>query len=1196
MSSDTTVRIWGEDVVLPTYRVGQPNRNPMFLEKRVYQGSSGRVYPYPVIDKICDEPVEETHRVVYLENQYLKLMVMPGFGGRIQYAYDKTNDYPFIYHNRVIKPALVGLGGPWLSGGIEFNWPQHHRPGTYCPVDFTITDNPDRSRTLWLSELEPMWHLKGTIGLTLYPGRALLEINIRLFNPTPLPQSFLLWTNPAVHVNDQYQSVFPPDVQAVYDHGKRDVSAFPIARGEYYKVDYSRGVDISWYKNLPVPTSYMAAKSDYDFVGGYDHGEQAGVLHVADHHVIPGKKQWVWGCGDFGKAWDRNLTDGDGPYAELMCGVFADNQPDFSWLEPFEQKEVKQFFLPYKKIGYVRNATIEAAVSLEIEKGKARIGAYATAPCPRALVRLTYRKKCLWSTRAALGPASAFVGEAPLPKGLNPEELELSVLDESGELLVAYRFEPRQTEAIPDPAKPIAAPEELPGTEALFFAGLHLEQYRHATREPEDYYREALRRDSRDMRNNNALGLLLLRRGQFAKAEPFFRAAIKTQTAHNPNPRDGEPYYNMGVCLRFLGQPDEAYDAFYKATWNGGWQAAAFFQLAHLAAIRGDFRQALEFVVSSLARNAENQKATHLQTLLLRKLGRPDEALRIAQAALKRDPLDFGARNELVLLEAQAEQGKRLELMGRNVESYLSIAADYAHAGAFQEAMDLLECFVRCDETATRAEVRSPGCSRPDCRTAGNGIPGGHQDLRVCPPESGTRNGYPGHLAETGNPNGRPMVFYFLGYYAAQVGNTKLAQKYCQQARKQSPERCFPNSLDSILALEGALQIDPKDARASFYLGNLWYDQRQVPEAIAGWERARRWEPRLATIHRNLALAYFNKQNEPIKALRAMEQAFALDSGDARVLFELDLLKKRIGVASDKRFKFLRRHGSLVNEREDLLVEFITLLNFFGLHEEALQILMTRKFHPWEGGEGKVTGQYVVSLIEIAKRLVGFLEPAYSWQKSKAGSCGAPGELYGGERLVDSANPTARARHAIKLLERARIYPENLGEGKLHGAQENQVLFWLGAAHELAGDRARAKQCWSEAATGMKAPTPAVYYNDQNPETIFYQGLALLKLGKTGAAKRRFQTLIDFGRKHLNDHVEIDYFAVSLPEFLVFDDDLDRRNQINCRYLIGLGLFGLGKGEAGFRDLRAVLKLDPAHLPAELHLTTGSWKVAPNRQ
>ena len=156
MSKQATVRIWAEDVIIPTYPVGEPNCNPMFLEKRVYQGSSGRVYPYPVIDKICDAQVQEKHRVVFLENHYLKLMVMPGFGGRIQYAYDKTNGYPFIYHNHVIKPALVGLAGPWLSGGIEFNWPQHHRPATFLPVEYAVEEHADGSKTVWLSDHDPM--------------------------------------------------------------------------------------------------------------------------------------------------------------------------------------------------------------------------------------------------------------------------------------------------------------------------------------------------------------------------------------------------------------------------------------------------------------------------------------------------------------------------------------------------------------------------------------------------------------------------------------------------------------------------------------------------------------------------------------------------------------------------------------------------------------------------------------------------------------------------------------------------------------------------------------------------------------------------------------------------------------------------------------------------------------------------------
>jgi tetratricopeptide (TPR) repeat protein len=1128
MKNQAAVRIWPETVTIPTYLVGEPNRNPMFLEKRVYQGSSGRAYPYPVIDKISDEKVEERHRAVHLENRYLKLMVMPDFGGRIQYAYDKTNEYAFIYHNQVIKPALVGLAGPWLSGGIEFNWPQHHRPGTYCPVDYTITSNADGSQTLWLSEIEPMWHLKGTLGLTLHPGKAYLEINVRLFNPTALPQSFHLWTNPAVHVDDHYQSIFPPDVQAVYDHGKRDVSAFPIARGTYYKVDYSKGVDISWYKNLPVPTSYMAAKSDYNFVGGYDHAKRAGVLHVADHHFVPGKKQWVWGCGDFGKAWDRNLTDESGPYAELMCGVFADNQPDFSWLQPFEEKEVKQFFLPFKAIGYVRNATIHAAVSLEIAGGKATLGAYATSPRKKALVRLSLGAKRIWEKTLDLSPEKPLVAEVPVPKNARPQDFQIEVLSAEREQLVAYTPEPVHAEGIPEIATVIPQPRKVASPEALYLAGLHLEQFRHATREPEDYYREALRREPGDIRNNTALGGLLLRRGQFGKAEIFFRAAIKTETRHNPNPPDGEAHYKLGVCLRLLGKIDEAREVFAKAAWNTAWQDAAFFQLAQIAALKNDFTGALELVDRSLARNTRNQKATHLKIYLLRKLNRVPEARERAAKSIERDPLDFGALNEAAALDSGRNENIQAErvsqLMRHDPHTHMEIAWDYARAGGFAEATRLLKC-----------------------------LPGGAKINRAA-----------GHEGSFGLPNLQPMVYYFLGYFAQLRGKNDDAARYYKLTAAQNPERCFPNSLESILALEAALKFNPRDARAAFYLGNLWYDKRQFNEATACWEQSARADRTFATAQRNLAIAYFNKQHQPGKALRAMERAYALDAGDARVLFELDLLKKRAGVAPAARFKFLQKHFAVVEQREDLLIEYVTLQNLFGQHQPALDVLSRRNFHPWEGGEGKVTGQYVTSLIELAKQ-----------ELSRTGE--DAGHL---------------AQHAIQRLERARHYPQNLGEGKLHGAQENQLLYWLGVAHEKNGDLHSAKILWRAAADGIKVPLPAIYYNDQNPETIFYQGLARQKLGAKAAATERFKTLVNFGKKHLHDEIVIDYFAVSLPEFMVFDDDLNRRNEINCRYLIALGLFGLGRHSAAMKELSLVLKLDPSHQAARLHLQMfQKWKA-----
>ena len=230
METAKYAKIWEEDVVIPTYEIGAPDKNPMFLEKRVYQGSSGKVYPYPTTEKISHEKKDKIWHAVYLENEYLKVMILPELGGRIQRAYDKTNDYDFVYYNHVIKPALVGLAGPWISGGIEFNWPQHHRPTTYMPVDHLAETHEDSSVTLLVGDVDQMYGTKVMTSFTLYPGKAYIEIRGQLYNRTPLPQTFLWWANPAVSVNEYTQSIFPPDVHTVYDHGKRAVSRFPIAK------------------------------------------------------------------------------------------------------------------------------------------------------------------------------------------------------------------------------------------------------------------------------------------------------------------------------------------------------------------------------------------------------------------------------------------------------------------------------------------------------------------------------------------------------------------------------------------------------------------------------------------------------------------------------------------------------------------------------------------------------------------------------------------------------------------------------------------------------------------------------------------------------------------------------------------------------------------------------------------------------
>lgn len=1088
------VKAWYEKVVIPTYGLGKQEKNPIFLEKRVYQGSSGVVYPHPVIEKILDEKQDKEWNAIYLENKYLKIMILPELGGRIQMAFDKTKQRHFVYYNHVIKPALVGLTGPWISGGIEFNWPQHHRPSTYDPVDHCIEENKDGSVTVWCSEVERMFRTKGMAGFTLHPEKAYLEIKVKLFNRTPHPQTFLWWANPAVKVNDDYQSVFPPDVNAVFDHGKRDVSSFPIATGEYYKVDYSAGVDISRYKNIPVPTSYMAITSKYNFVGGYENDSNGGLLHVADHHQSPGKKQWTWGNGDFGQAWDRNLTDEDGPYIELMCGVYTDNQPDFTWLQPYEEKSFKQYFMPYRDLGVVKNATKEAMLNLEKDAEGYALKIYSTGVYPNSTVTLMSDGNKVFETVVDFSPEMSF--HTLIKDEINIENCYVSVVSREGAILVDWQTEPEELKPIPDPAKAAKDPVDIHSVERLYLRGLHLEQYRHATYNPTDYYLEALKREPTDVRNNNAMGLWLMRKGQFAQAEPFFRKAIATLTELNPNPYDGEPLYNLGLCLRMQGKLEGAYGSFFKATWNGAWQDSGFFQAAQIDSILGNKTKALELVDRSLWRNWLNQKARHLKIALLRQSGQKEDALKLIEESLEMDRFNFGAIYEKHLITGDKAILIDLKhLMRDNVHNYIEFSLDYAMAGFYIEAVDFINLHIES------------------------------------------------------KPVVYPMALYFKGYYLHLNGMVEAARQAFGQAATMPSDYCFPNKLEELLALQLAVEINPKDAKGWYYLGNFWYGARQYKEAIECWESSRQLDPTFPTVHRNLSLAYFNKENDPKKAQAELEKAFELDNSDARVLMELDQLYKKLGVVPEKRLALLERHPKAVDYRDDLYLEMATLYNLIGQEEKALDLLMNRQFHPWEGGEGKVTGQFLFSHISIAKK------------------------------AIFAGNYKKAVEHLLASYE----YPYNLGEGKLSGAQENDINYWLGCAYNGLEEVEKAREAWEKASVGLGEPTAAMYYNDQQPDKILYQGLALRKLGRENEARSRFNKLLKYGEKQLFVPFKMDYFAVSLPDLLIFEEDLQVRHELNCHYLMGLGYLGLGDFEKAKSKFDEVLSKDKYYIGARIH-------------
>ena len=1104
-----------EPLTLPTYPVGAPEKNPVFFEKRVYQGSCGKVYPVPFIDKVHDQPEAVEYRSVRLENEYVRLVLLPEIGGRVWLGQDKTNrDYDFFYRQDVVKPALVGLAGPWISGGVEFNWPQHHRPGTFLPADLQIEEEEDGARTVWLSEHDPLNRLKGMHGLRLRPGSALIELRVRLYNRTPLTHTFLWWANVAARVHDRYQSFFPPDVRYVADHAVRAMSSFPVATGPYYGVPYQDRPgtnDLTWYRNIPVPTSYMVCQTGFDFFGGYDHEAGGGFVHVADRHIAPGKKQWTWGNHAFGYAWDRELTDANGPYIELMAGAYTDNQPDFSYLLPGETKKFSQFWWPIQRTGPVQAANRRAALRLVVTNERTlELAAAVAEPLPGARLVLTRNGAVVHQTVADLAPGSPWAERGLRFDGDDDASLELALFDRDGAPVI--RYQPVATEGNAQPQREVAseppAPDAMQSADELFFTGEHLEQYRHPTRDPQDYWREALRRDPHDARCRTALGRAALRRGELAAAVTHLEAAVARLTRRHPNPVTGEAHYFLGLALRLLGRDDEAYARLAKAAWNYEWRSAARYQLAVIDCRRRDWRSALDHTDAALDTNRDHNQAQALRAAVLRRAGCHPGAKAVLGRVLGPDPLDHWARYEQVLLAEASGQGDADALRGsflarcrNDAQTLLDLAFDYADAGLRPEAIGLLD--LHHAHPVVGAPVPNP--------------------LQVS-----------------------PATRYTLAWLLAQEGETGRSQAVLAEARQSAPDYFFPSRLHEQLVLEWALSCAGPDPLAAYGLGNYCFDRKRHGDALARWERAREDAARtgraeaFATVHRNLGIGYWNIRRDGPAARASYRRALELNPADARLVAEADQLAKKCNDPLADRLAFLEARRALVAQRDDATVEQAALLNLSNRPAEALELLLSRRFHPWEGGEGAVLRQYTQ-----ARTLLGR-------QALEAG---------------DAAGALAHFTGAMAT-------PGSLGEAYHLLQAKADVEYWTGKACQALGRAAEARQHFRLAA-GESGDFSEMAVTEHSPLS-YYRGLALRELGETATARQLFASLREFASRRVGQAAAIDYFATSLPNLLVFEEDLQARRDAENNLLLALACHGLGDDTAAGEALGQALAVNRA--------------------
>lgn len=902
------VACWSQDITIDTYEPADPDRYPLFVNGRVYQGSSGQVYPIPFTDRIEQVKKPRVWKAIHLENEWVKLVLLPEIGGRIYTARDKVAGYDFFYRNNVIKPALVGIAGPWISGGVEFNWPQHHRPATFLPMDSQIQRANDNDVTVWFNDLDQMQRMKGTHGVRLRGDSSLIEVAAKLHNRTDDLQTFLWWANVAAYSHENYQSFFPTDVAYVADHARRAITAFPEADRPYYGLDYPAQVTeenpnadrIDFYSNVLVPTSYMITDTDDDFFGGYDHDVNAGFVHWADKGIAPGKKMWTWGNGDVGHAWDRHLTDMDGPYVELMAGVFTDNQPDFTWINPGETKEFSQYWYPIRDLGVVHQATRDVAVRLELDGESAKWFVGATRVITGATVVLAKNGQEIDSQSADLTPGTTARGTVTVPAGTLEHELTLLVVDADGKVLLSWT--PR---APIDAEEPWVATEppmasEIESNDELVITGTHLVQYRHPTRMAEPYFDEALARDEKDSRAATAKGTLLLKRGEYADAKAILEVGLSRLHRRNLQPREGETSYLLGSIAERTRDFAAAQKHYSKSSWDSQWFVASRFGLARVSARLGDLDLALERINETLKQTTTFPNAYALKTLILRRLGRTDEAQAALEQGLAHDALDPMLRYVAGSLETV------------DPKTLLAVACDLEKFG----------------EVDAAAELALESANRP--------------------------------LTNFGNP--APMAHYLRAQWYDQAGRQDEANAARAAAQSSDLLYAFPYGLDEYDALIAALEADANDPVALGLLGAWLMNAKRTVDAAEVLVKSTKNGAVDPVVWRNAAVAVVNsavevEQGEQEAFAQAHElylKAIELAPNDARLIFEIDQLAGRRGEDSATRLARIENSACGYEIRDDLTISFLNLLVDEGQIERALEIMTARSFQPFEGGEGSV--------------------------------------------------------------------------------------------------------------------------------------------------------------------------------------------------------------------------------------------------
>jgi len=879
------VKVWESTITIPTYGWVE-DINPKFwaLEGEVKFATTVKgsiIYPYTMQDHLYRTKADKTYKALFLENEYLKVTCLPELGGRLHSVLDKTEGKQMFHLNKVIKPGMIAMRGAWISGGVEWNsGPHGHTVTILSPVDALIGKNADGSAYIQVSNIEKIFRTRWTARVTLHPGKAYLDERIRIFNPIDAMSPYYFWNCTAFANRPGTRFIYPMTLGT--DHNGVKFFSWPIHEGK----------DLSWLKNYETSASIFSVNCTFDFFGAYDVDMNRGVVQVADHHELSGKKAWTWGTWDFGLVSQKNLTDDDGPYIEVQSGPLP-TQSDYGMLLPRQEVSWQEWWYPVHGLGDgFEYATKDVAVQTARKNGKLELRMLATGKFRDAVCTLSQDGRKLLKKRMDLSPERPQV----LTLSAAPQSpIDVAIKAKNGGVLASFTT-PLPIPKVDPPAvsKLMSKPDEQLTLEEKYLKG---QKYDLATdrKKAREYYAKALAEDAQYSPALRALAVLDIEAGLYEDA------VRRLEKALGRDPSDGLSWFFLGVSHLGLRTEKEALRCAYKAVRCLG-TASLGYDLAGRAYMRlQDYSKAVEAFEKAAQLDQRDAKIKNHLMLALYAAGKSKPAYKLAQKKMVQNPTDLVPR-ALAALKNRTEMERFVRearaFVGEDDFEMLEASLTFAELGLVNEAAKLLSAV--CLEAV---------------------------------PES----------------KRSPLPLYYLAYFESLQAHQARARAYLRQASKLYKDFVFPSRPEAVDVFEYAIEKNPEDAYAHLHLGNLYGSFARLEEAARHWQEAAKLDPSLSIAFRNLGLYAWAVENDLAKAEELYRKAIAARWKDQTLYRDL----ADIRLASDRRPDAIRVLESTPYEkmkRADVLIMLAQAYVDEERYTDAIDLLeSTPYFVNWEG-------------------------------------------------------------------------------------------------------------------------------------------------------------------------------------------------------------------------------------------------------